>query len=286
MIVVETANDLRETLAVWRKQGDRIIFVPTMGNLHEGHLHLMRAAGKHGKKVVASIFVNPMQFDRDDDFANYPRTLQEDLNILRVEGVDLVFVPGNKEMYPRPLREMSYVDVPQLGDGLEGASRPGHFRGVTTVVTRLFSLVGPDAAVFGNKDYQQLLIIRRMVGDLGMPIEIIGEPTIRETDGLAMSSRNNILSVNERKIAPRLYETLQSCRSRILEQGATFARIEADALRELQQAGFTPDYVGIRRQSDLMVPDEQETELVILAAAWLGKARLIDNIELCLNRSG
>ncbi|MFV1997330.1 MAG: pantoate--beta-alanine ligase [Acidiferrobacterales bacterium] len=285
MIVVETANDLRETMAPWRKQGDRIVFVPTMGNLHEGHLQLMSVARQHGKKVVASIFVNPMQFDRDDDFTSYPRTLEEDLNVLRVEGVDLVFVPDKKEMYPRPLSEMSYVEVPHLGDRLEGASRPGHFRGVTTVVTRLFSLVGPDAAVFGSKDYQQLLIIRRMVDDLGMSIEIIGEPTIRETDGLAMSSRNSILSADERKIAPRLYETLQFCRSRILGQGVTLAQAEADAIRELQKAGFTPDYVGIRRQSDLMMPDERETELVIVAAAWLGKARLIDNIELSLNRA-
>lgn len=285
MIVAETANDLRKAMVPWRKQGDRIVFVPTMGNLHEGHLHLMRTARQHGKKVVASIFVNPMQFDRDDDFANYPRTQLEDLNVLRVEGVDLVFMPDEKEMYPRPLGQMTYVDVPQLGDELEGASRLGHFRGVTTVVTRLFSLVGPDAAVFGSKDYQQLLIIRRMVGDLGMPIEIIGEPTVREADGLAMSSRNNYLSADERKIAPRLYETLQSCRSRILEKGLPRTRVETDALRELQEAGFTPDYVAIRRQSDLMMPDDQETELVIVTAAWLGKTRLIDNIELCLNQS-
>lgn len=286
MIVAETANDLRNKIDPWRKQGDRIVFVPTMGNLHEGHLHLMSVARQHGNKVVASIFINPMQFDRDDDFANYPRTQQEDLNALRSEGVDLVFVPDQKEMYPRPLGQMTHVDVPQLGDELEGASRPGHFRGVTTVVTRLFSLVGPDAAVFGNKDYQQLLIIRRMVGDLGMPIEIIGEPTVREADGLAMSSRNNSLNAENRKIAPRLYETLLSARSRIIEKEVPRAQVETDALRELQEAGFTADYVAIRRQSDLKMPDEQETELVIVAAAWLGKTRLIDNIELSLNRSG
>lgn len=286
MIVAETANDLRKAMVPWRKQGDSIVFVPTMGNLHEGHLHLMRAARQHGKKVVASIFVNPMQFDRDDDFANYPRTQQEDLNVLLVEGVDLVFMPNEKEMYPRPLGQMTYVDVPQLGDELEGASRPGHFRGVTTVVARLFSLVGPDAAVFGSKDYQQLLIIRRMVGDLGMPIEIIGEPTVREAGGLAMSSRNNSLSAENRKIAPRLYETLLSARSRIVAEEVPHTQVETDALRELQEAGFTSDYVAIRRQSDLKMPNEQETELVIVAAAWLGKTRLIDNIELSLNRSG
>lgn len=286
MIVAETANELRKAMLPWRKQGDRIVFVPTMGNLHQGHLHLMDVARQHGNKVVASIFVNPMQFDRDEDFANYPRTQQDDLSVLRDEGVDLVFVPDEKEMYPRPLGQMTYVDVPQLGDELEGASRPGHFRGVTTVVTRLFSLVGPDAAVFGNKDYQQLLIIRRMVNDLGMPIVIIGEPTVREADGLAMSSRNGYLNAEQRKIAPRLYETLLSARSRIIEDDVTHARVETDALHELQEAGFTPDYLRIRRNSDLAVPDEQETELVIVAAAWLGKTRLIDNIELSLNRSG
>lgn len=282
MIVAETANDLREAMASWRSD-EGVVFVPTMGNLHQGHLHLIRAARRHGTKVVASIYVNPMQFDRDDDFAHYPRTRQDDLDVLRAEGVELVFVPDNEEMYPRPLDEMTYVHVPQLGDILEGASRPGHFRGVTTVVARLFSLVGPNVAIFGKKDYQQLLIVRRMVEDLGMPIEIIGEPTIRETDGLAMSSRNNNLSADERKVAPRLYETLRSCSSRIVHGGLAYSEAEADAKCELQEAGFTPDYVRIRRQIDLLAPEEHEIDLVILAAAWLGKTRLIDNLELNLN---
>lgn len=284
MIVAETASDMRKAMVPWREKSDRVVFVPTMGNLHQGHLHLMQTAKQLGQKVVVSIFVNPLQFDRDDDFANYPRTQQQDLSALQAKDVDLVFMPTSKEMYPRPLNEMTYVVVPRLGDGLEGASRPGHFRGVATVVARLFSLVGPDVAVFGRKDYQQLLVIQRMVEDLGMPIEIIGEPTVREADGLAMSSRNNHLSADDRKVAPRLYETLQSCRSRILEDGVSLAAAEANALRELQETGFAPDYVGIRRQSDLMMPEEQTTDLVIVAAVWLGKTRLIDNIELSLNR--
>lgn len=284
MIVAATADDMRKAMLPWRKAGDRIVFVPTMGNLHEGHLQLMRVAKQHGQKVVASIYVNPMQFDRDDDFGNYPRTAQQDLEALKSEVVDLVFIPNDVEMVPRPLGEMTFVEVPGLGDTLEGASRPGHFRGVTTVVARLFSLVGPDAAVFGNKDYQQLLIIRRMVEDLGMPVEIVGESTVREPDGLAMSSRNNYLSTEERKVAPRLYATLESCRSRVLQDRSVYAEVETDAMHELERAGFTPDYVRIRCQSDLGVADESVSELVILAAAWLGKTRLIDNIELSLNK--
>jgi len=284
MIVASTVDDLRKAMAPWRKAGDRIVFVPTMGNLHEGHLHLMRVAKQHGQKVVASIYVNPMQFDRDDDFDGYPRTTQQDLEALETESIDLVFTPGDAVMYPRALKEMTFVEVPKLGDLLEGAARPGHFRGVTTVVAQLFSLVGPDVAIFGNKDYQQLLLVRRMVEDLGMPIEIIGESTVRESDGLAMSSRNNHLNSQERRLAPRLHETLESCGSRILQGGPTFNEIEADAMRELEQAGFIPDYVSIRNQSDLELPDESVSELVILAAAWLGKTRLIDNIELSLNQ--
>ncbi len=284
MIVAATASEMRKAVLPWRKAGDHIVFVPTMGNLHEGHLHLMRAAKQQGQKVVASIYVNPMQFDRDDDFVNYPRTAQQDLDALKAETVDLVFTPADAVMYPRPLDEMTFVEVPVLGDMLEGASRPGHFRGVTTVVARLFSLVGPDVAVFGKKDYQQLLLIRRMVEDLGLPIRIIGESTMREPDGLAMSSRNNYLNPQERKRAPRLYETLKSCRSRILQGRLAYAEVEADAMDELEQAGFTPDYVRIRCQSDLGSADESTRELVILAAAWLGKTRMIDNIELSLNQ--
>ena len=284
MIVAATAIEMRKATLPWRQAGERIVFVPTMGNLHEGHLQLMRAARQHGQKVVASIYVNPMQFDRDDDFANYPRTTQQDLDVLKAEEVDLVFTPTDAVMYPRPLDEMTFVEVPGLGDILEGASRPGHFRGVTTVVARLFALVGPDVAVFGDKDYQQLLLIRRLAEDLGLPIEIIGEATVREPDGLAMSSRNNYLNLQERKRAPRLYETLESCRSRILQGRSVYAEVEADAMNKLEQAGFTPDYVRIRCQNDLGSPDESTSELVILAAAWLGKTRMIDNIELSLNQ--
>lgn len=286
MIIAATVDELHVAMDSWRRENEGIVFVPTMGNLHEGHLSLVRAAHQHGAKVVASIFVNPMQFDREDDFANYLRTQQQDLVALESENVDLVFVPDVADMYPRPVDKMTYVDVPQLGDTLEGASRPGHFRGVTTVVTRLFSLVRPDVAIFGNKDYQQLLIIKRMVDDLGLPVEIIGEPTVRETDGLAMSSRNNFLSAKERHIAPFLYETLQSCRRQIVSKESAYTEIEAAAISRLQAAGFAPDYLKIRCQSDLQVPAEHETKLVILVAAWLGKTRLIDNIELSLNPVG
>ena len=286
MIIVATVDELQVAMAPWRRENEGIVFVPTMGNLHEGHLRLVRVARQHGAKVVVSIFVNPMQFDRVDDFASYVRTQQQDLAALESENVDLVFMPDVAEMYPRPVDKMTYVDVPLLGDILEGASRPGHFRGVTTVVTRLFSLVRPDVAIFGKKDYQQLLIIKRMVEDLGLPVEIVGEPTVRETDGLAMSSRNNFLDTKERNIAPLLYETLQYCRSQIVDNESAYTEIEADAIRKLQAAGFAPDYLKIRRQSDLRVPAEHETALVILAAAWLGKTRLIDNIELSLNPVG
>ncbi len=285
MIIANSVSELRLAIELWRKKSERIVFVPTMGNLHAGHLKLMQVAQLHGTKVIASIYVNPMQFDQQNDFAKYPRSLDDDLDLLREKNVDLVFVPATKDMYPRPLNAMTHVHVPELGDSLEGASRPGHFRGVTTVVARLFSLVGPSVAVFGKKDYQQLLIIKRMVEDLGMPVEIVGESTIREADGLAMSSRNNLLSADERKIAPRLYETLQACRSQIMQEKSAFAALEDSARGKLKEVGFVPDYVQIRRQHDLLPPEKDDTELVIVSAAVLGKIRLIDNLELSLNRS-
>lgn len=284
MIVVETVTHLREHMQSWRRQGENLVFVPTMGNLHAGHLSLVRAARQYGRRVVVSIYVNPMQFDRSNDFNDYPRTRAEDQEALQAEAVDLLFVPSDEEMYPRPLEEMSFVDVPDLGAILEGQFRPGHFRGVATVVARLFNLVQPDIALFGKKDFQQLRIIERVVADLGMPVKIIGIDTVREPDGLAMSSRNVYLSAEERKKAPRLYATLQTCRGLMQQDRQTLLEIEQQARKTLEDEGFKPDYVSIRRQTDLAKPTETDSALVILVSAWLGKTRLIDNLEVSLNR--
>jgi pantoate--beta-alanine ligase len=283
MFVAETVEAMRAQTTAWRSDAEQIVFVPTMGNLHQGHLRLLRTAYDRGGRVVASIYVNPMQFDRHDDFERYPRTRDDDLRALESAGVDLVFLPTDHEMYPRPLAQMTYVQVPELGDILEGASRPGHFRGVTTVVARLFNLVQPDAAVFGKKDYQQLMIIRRMVNDLGMPVDIIGVDTVREESGLAMSSRNNYLTAEESSRAAQLYTILKQCRGQLIDQKQSIQQIEAAGSRTLENLGFRPDYISIRRQRDLGIPQAGDGELVILAAVWLGKARLIDNLELSLN---
>lgn len=283
MITIETIADLRAQLRAWREAGDHIVFVPTMGNLHAGHLKLVKAAREHGQRVVVSIFVNPMQFDREDDFAAYPRTRKDDLKVLEGASVDLAFLPTENEIYPRPMEQMTFVEVPGLGEELEGAERPGHFRGVTTVVARLFNLVAPDVAVFGKKDYQQLMLVRRMIDDLGLTVGIVGVETEREANGLALSSRNGYLTQAERDQAPGLYAALVRCRDRITEHPDQIATAEVEATRALESAGFRPDYVSVRRQSDLLKPGKNDTELVILVAAWLGKARLIDNIELSLN---
>ncbi|MCG6976359.1 MAG: pantoate--beta-alanine ligase [Acidiferrobacterales bacterium] len=283
MVTAETIADLRVQLRAWRGAGDRIVFVPTMGNLHAGHLKLVQAAREHGQRIVVSIFVNPMQFDRADDFANYPRTRQDDLHKLEDASVDLVFLPTEAEIYPRPMEQMTFVEVPGLGSELEGAERPGHFRGVTTVVLRLFHLVEPDVAVFGKKDYQQLMIIRRMVDDLGMSVGIVGIETEREASDLALSSRNSYLTDAQHKQAAGLYATLVHCRDWIIDHPGEIETAEVEAVKSLELAGFRPDYISVRRQNDLKKPGVNDTELVILAAAWLGKARLIDNIELSLN---
>jgi len=224
-----------------------------------------------------------MQFDREDDFAAYPRTRKDDLKVLEGASVDLAFLPTENEIYPRPMEQMTFVEVPGLGEELEGAERPGHFRGVTTVVARLFNLVAPDVAVFGKKDYQQLMLIRRMVDDLGLTVGIVGVETEREASGLALSSRNGYLTQAERNQAPGLYAAMVRCRDRITGYPDQIAKAEVEATRALESAGLRPDYISVRRQSDLQKPGKNDTELVILAAAWLGKARLIDNIELSLN---
>ena len=280
MIVVETISGLRREIAALRRQGKRIAFVPTMGNLHAGHLKLVQVAHEHADAVVASIYVNPLQFGPKEDLAAYPRTPGEDKKALEAEKTELLFMPTDTEMYPRGLDVMTKVEVPALGDILCGKFRPGHFRGVTTVVNRLFNLVHPDVAVFGKKDYQQLMLIKFMVADLGLPIEIVGVDTVREADGLAMSSRNHYLSAAERKTAAKLYAGLCGLRDRLIKAGKTVSGFETETLRELETAGFRPDYLGIRRAADLGELDPQDRHLVILAAVWLGRTRLIDNVEV------
>ncbi|HEX9626720.1 MAG TPA: pantoate--beta-alanine ligase [Acidiferrobacterales bacterium] len=279
MITAPTIAELKQHIAALRAAGRRIAFVPTMGNLHAGHRHLMEQARRHGDAVVASIYVNPLQFGPNEDFAAYPRTPDDDRRVLEAAGVDLLFTPGDDEIYPRGRAAQTIVEVPVLSDILCGAHRAGHFRGVTTVVNRLFNLVTPDAALFGKKDYQQLLLIRLMVSDLGMPVEIVGIDTVRDADGLALSSRNAYLSADERRAAPRLYAVLRELRDRITSTGAPPAGAEDRAKQALTEAGFRAEYVSVRRQQDLGEPGEGDKQLVILAAAWLGRARLIDNLE-------
>ncbi|BAV33385.1 pantoate--beta-alanine ligase [Sulfuricaulis limicola] len=282
MITVETVAGLREQIARLREARKRIAFVPTMGNLHTGHVRLMQEARQRAQAVVASVYVNPLQFGQGEDFDSYPRTPSHDKVVLLSAGVDLLFKPAESEMTPRGKTTRTFVEVLGLSDDLCGAFRPGHFRGVTTVVNRLFNLVTPDVAVFGKKDYQQLLLIRLMTDDLGLPVEIIGVDTVREPDGLALSSRNSYLSPDERKTAPRLYETLCRLRDRVLREGMHLAAAEENAVIDLQADGFRPDYVKIRRQSDLQLPGSEDRRLVALAAAWLGRTRLIDNVEFDL----
>lgn len=282
MRTVHTIAELRAQIASWRQAGERIALVPTMGNLHRGHIHLVEQARTLAPRTVASIFVNPLQFGPSEDYAAYPRTLDDDSRQLAAAGLDLLFAPDLADIYPRPLDEMTQVTVPGLPLVLCGVSRPIHFCGVTTVVTKLFNLVQPDVALFGEKDWQQLVIIRRMAIDLNMPIDIVGVPTVREADGLAMSSRNGYLSPAERVIAPSLYATLVSCAERIRAGERDYALLESEAQARLTVAGFQPDYFEIRRADDLHRPSADDSGLRVFAAAWLGRARLIDNLAVQL----
>lgn len=279
MITINEVGGLRAQVDAWRRGGN-VAFVPTMGNLHAGHLSLVQAARKVADRVVVSIFVNPLQFGAGEDFDSYPRTLENDARMLEGEGTDLLFAPSVQTMYPKPQDQQTRVEVPDISELLCGACRPGHFVGVATVVCKLFNMVQPDIALFGKKDFQQLMVIRRMVEDLTMPVRVIGVETMREADGLAMSSRNGYLTAEERSTAPILYRTLSGIAHRLGEGSDDFAGLEAQASRELDENGFGPDYVAIRRAADLAEPEAGERELVILAAAYLGKARLIDNIDL------
>lgn len=273
-------GETREAIAAARQAGKRIGFVPTMGNLHAGHLALVDKAREHADFIVSSIFVNPMQFGANEDLASYPHTPEADRAGLRDRQVALLFAPGVADVYPVPMDQHTSVEVPGLSELLCGASRPGHFRGVATVVSKLFNIVQPDVAVFGEKDFQQLAVIRRMVRDLCFPVEIIGVPTIRESDGLAMSSRNNYLSDEDRKVAPEIYRLINSLRSGILSGSENFRNLEEQVRSDLLAAGFVPDYVSVRKQSDLSEAHKHDAPLVILVAAFLGKTRLIDNITV------
>jgi pantoate--beta-alanine ligase len=282
---METLNRIqavRGRVREWRAAGLRVGFVPTMGNLHRGHLSLVEAALGRADRVVASVFVNPLQFGPTEDFGRYPRTLERDSEQLEQAGTHLLFAPDAHEMYPAGAGHSSIVDVPEFAAVLEGQFRPGHFAGVATVVTKLFNIVAPDVALFGEKDFQQLVVVRRLVRDLCMPVEVVGVPTVRDPDGLALSSRNQYLSPQERAVAPRLHATLGAVRERVLAGGRRWADIEAQALRELSGAGFEPDYVSVRRAADLLPPRGDEPDLVVLAAARLGSTRLIDNLRIDL----
>lgn len=277
MLIIETLPLLRQQIRRLRMEGKRVALVPTIGNLHDGHMKLVDEAKARADVVVVSIFVNPMQFDRPEDLARYPRTLQEDCEKLNKRKVDLVFAPSVKEIYPNGTETHTYVDVPGLSTMLEGASRPGHFRGVSTIVSKLFNLVQPDIACFGEKDFQQLALIRKMVADMGFDIEIVGVPIMRAKDGLALSSRNGYLTAEQRKIAPGLYKVLSSIADKLQSGERDLDEIITIAGQELNEKGFRADDIQIRDADTLLEVSETSKRAVILVAAWLGDARLIDN---------
>jgi pantoate--beta-alanine ligase len=276
MQIQTTIQDTRDAL----KNRGRIVFVPTMGNLHAGHIALVKQARAHGDTIVTSVFVNRLQFGPNEDFDSYPRTFKDDCEKLEAAGVDLLFTPGERDLYPEP--QQYQLDPPEIQNQLEGEFRPGHFRGVATVVLKLFNIVQPQTALFGKKDYQQLLILRNMARQLALPIEIIGGETVRAADGLALSSRNGFLTPAERAEAPRLSRTLAEVRDAILGGDRDFSRLEREAMARLDAHGWKTDYVAIRQQSDLQVPQDGARQLVVLAASRLGIPRLIDNLEFCL----
>jgi len=282
VLIIETVLMLRQQIRRLRLEGKRIALVPTMGNLHDGHMKLVDEAKARADVVVVSIFVNPMQFDRPDDLARYPRTLQEDCEKLNRRGVGFVFSPTPEEVYPRGMGEQTYVDVPGISTMLEGASRPGHFRGVSTVVSKLFNLVQPDIACFGEKDYQQLALIRKMVADMSYDIEIVGVPTVRAKDGLALSSRNGYLTSDQRKIAPGLSKVMNGIGEKLKAGERNVEEILAAAALELNEKGFRSDDLQIRDADTLLELTPQSQRAVVLMAAWLGRARLIDNLTVDL----
>ncbi|CAI8794647.1 MULTISPECIES: pantoate--beta-alanine ligase [Pseudomonas] len=283
MNTVKTVRELRAAVARARGEGKRIAFVPTMGNLHSGHVALVTKAAQRADFVVASIFVNPLQFGAGEDLDKYPRTLAADQEKLLQAGCHLLFAPSVEEMYPDGMAGQTRVSVPQLSEGLCGASRPGHFEGVATVVSKLFNMVQPDLAVFGQKDYQQLAVIRALVHDLNMPIQIIGEPTVRAEDGLALSSRNGFLSPDQRAVAPVVYRVLSQIAEAIKQGRRDFPALIGEQLKQLEAAGLRPDYLEIRHAKTLRSALNEDRDLVILVAAFLGTTRLIDNLHLDLD---
>ena len=280
---MDTANTIagvREHVRRWHAEGRRVAFVPTMGNLHAGHVSLIEMARRHGDRFVASIFVNPMQFGPNEDFAHYPRTPAQDARMLADAGCDLMFMPDVVEIYPNGSQKATRIDVPELSGILDGEFRPGHFEGVATVVAKLFHIVEPDVAVFGEKDFQQLTIIRRMVADLCLAVTIVPAPTVREPDGLAMSSRNQYLTDEERRRAPVIHQSLLAAVERLRSGDHDFSAIERAGAQALERAGLRPDYFAVRRADDLGSPAPDTRHLVVLVAARLGRARLIDNLQL------
>ena len=282
MITADSIEQLRSQVKIWRQQGLTIGFVPTMGNLHAGHISLITEAKKHADKIVASIFVNPMQFGANEDIDNYPRTMADDKQKLIAEGTDLLFTPTPEIIYPKGLEKQSYVEVPNVSDGYCGESRPGHFRGVSTVVCKLFNLVQPDVACFGLKDYQQVQVIQTMVEDLSMPIKIIPVATVREASGLALSSRNNYLTTEEKAQAPILNKTLRWL-AQALTHSSDYQDLIKQATDKINQAGLITDYINICHARTLNPATADDKQLVILAAAHCGKARLIDNLQVTLS---
>ena len=283
MQIFAEVTPIRDLITKSKKEGQKVAFVPTMGNLHEGHLTLVKKAREQADFVIVSIFVNPMQFERSDDLNSYPRTLDEDLEKLAAEGVNAVFTPDPDTIYPEGVDSHTMVEVPVLSSILEGASRPGHFRGVATVVSKLFNIVQPDIAFFGEKDFQQLAVIRKMTHDMALDIEIVGVPTVREMDGLAMSSRNGLLTIDERQRAPVLARTMRWISSAVRGGRDDYASVIEDATDQLRAAGLQSDEIFIRDARTLMAIDENTTQIVILMSAFLGKVRLIDNQIVDLN---
>ena len=279
MQIVNTVKEVRDQVNAWKAEGLKVAFVPTMGNLHEGHMTLLDKANQLADRVIASIFVNPLQFGPFEDYEQYPRTPDADATKLKQHNCALLFLPSVQEMYPLGRENATLVNVPVISEVLCGQDRPGHFTGMATVVAKLLNTVNPDIAIFGQKDYQQLMIIRRMVLDLCMPMEIIGAPTNRETDGLAMSSRNQYLNEEERELAPNIYAQLNLAAEKIKAGERDYQTIEKHASKTLQDLGFRPSYFDIREAESLQRPNSETKDFVILTAAWLGRARLIDNLE-------
>jgi pantoate--beta-alanine ligase len=277
MQIVTSKQELHELLDEWRDSDEHVALVATMGNLHPGHISLVELAREHAERVVVTVYVNPTQFGADEDFDEYPRTIERDTMRLKKIGADVLFLPSDETVYPFGHDCATVVSVPGLTENFCGATRPGHFDGVTTVVARLFALVQPDVAVFGQKDYQQQIVIRYMTEDLGLPVRIITAPTVREADGLALSSRNQYLTEDERSVAPRLHEVIERIVDDLQNGNQDFATLEAEGAAELEAAGFVVEYLAIRRAENLTPPNRDSDDLVVLAAAQLGKARLIDN---------